>query len=311
MTVEELDRIPGLLPLYGRAVVAGVRGGEGLPDDQVRVREVTFDPDHLAAYDRVCGFTLRDTVPSTYPHVVAFPLTVHLMARREFPFPLPGLVHLGQRIVQRRPISVGETVSVHARTADLRPHAKGQQFDVIADVEVGGEPVWRAVSTYLRRGGGAAAGHTSGGAGSGADGAGGGADGAVSSRDDGATTDSWIALEGAPAATWRIGADAGRRYAVVSGDRNPIHLNRLTSRLGGFPRPIAHGMWTMARCLAALEGRVPDRHTVEVAFGRPVSLPSRVELRTVPTAEGWLLDLRDANRGKLHLTGRLTEEDVT
>jgi acyl dehydratase len=82
----------------------------------------------------------------------------------------------------------------------------------------------------------------------------------------------------------------------------------LTSRIGGFPRPIAHGMWTMARCLAALEGRVPDRHTIEVEFRRPVSLPTRVELRTVATSDGWLLDLRDARRGKLHLTGHLTEE---
>jgi acyl dehydratase len=280
LSVEELDRIPDLLPLYGRAVATSFGGGEELPDDEVVVRDVRFDPDHLAAYDRVCGFTLRDTVPSTYPHIVAFPLTVHLMARRPFPFPLVGLVHLGQRIEQRRAISVDEAVTVQARTADLRPHAKGQQFDVVADVEVAGEPVWRAVSTYLRRGDGSGA----------------------------APTDTWTPLDGPPAATWRFGGDAGRRYAAVSGDRNPIHLNRLTSRIGGFPRPIAHGMWTMARCLAALEGRVPDRHTIEVEFRRPVSLPTRVELRTVATSDGWLLDLRDARRGKLHLTGHLTEE---
>jgi hypothetical protein len=280
MSVEELDQIPDLLPLYGRAVATSVGGGEELPGDEVVVRDVRFDADHLAAYDRVCGFTLRDAVPSTYPHIVAFPLTVHLMARRSFPFPLVGLVHLGQRIEQRRAISVDEPLTVHARTADLRPHAKGQQFDVIAEVEVAGEPVWRAVSTYLRKG----------------DGSG------------GSPTDTWTPLGGPPAASWRFGGDAGRRYAAVSGDRNPIHLNRLTSRIGGFSRPIAHGMWTMARCLAALEGRFSERHTIEVEFRRPVSLPARVELRIVPTADGWLLDLRDARRGKLHLTGHLTEE---
>jgi acyl dehydratase len=280
LSVEELDRIPDLLPLYGRAVATSIGGGEELPDDEVVVRDVRFDEDHLATYDRVCGFTLRDAVPSTYPHIVAFPLTVHLMARRSFPFPLVGLVHLGQRIEQRRAISLDDAITVRARTADLRPHAKGRQFDVIADVEVAGEPVWRAVSTYLHRGGGGGA----------------------------STADTWTPLDGPPAATWRFGSDAGRRYAAVSGDRNPIHLNRLTCRIGGFPRPIAHGMWTMARCLAALEGRVPDRHTIEVEFRRPVSLPTRVELRTSPTTDGWLLDLRDARHGKLHLTGRLTEE---
>jgi acyl dehydratase len=278
--VEELERIPRLLPLYGRAAVTAVGGGDTLPDDEVAVRDVTFDRDHLAAYARVCGFPLRDAVPSTYPHVVAFPLTVHLMARRSFPFPLPGLVHLAQRIEQRVPLSLADRPSFRVRTVDLRPHPKGRQFDVVVDAEVDGASVWQARSTYLRRGGGAGE----------------------------ASGDAWEPLPGPPAATWRVAADTGRRYAAVSGDRNPIHLNRLTSRLGGFPRPIAHGMWTMAHAAAALDGRVSDRHTFEVTFRRPVALPTRVELRTQPTADGWLLDLRDARRGKLHLTGQLREE---
>jgi acyl dehydratase len=287
VSVQELERIPDLLPLYARAVVTSAAGGDGLPDDEVLVRGVTFDRDHLAAYDRLCGFRLRDTLPSTYPHVVAFPLAVHLMARRTFPFALPGLVHLGQRIVQRAPIGLDDTASLRARAVDLRPHPKGQRFDVVVDLDVDGEPRWRATSTYLHRGDDA------------------------SGSDAPASADEWTPLPGPPSATWRVAADTGRRYAAVSGDRNPIHLTRLTSRLGGFPRPIAHGMWTMARCLAALEGRVPDRHTVDVAFRKPVLLPGSAELRAVPAAGGWSFDLRDAGRGKLHLTGRLTEETPT
>ena len=68
-------------------------------------------------------------------------------------------------------------------------------------------------------------------------------------------------------------ADTGRRYAGVSGDVNPIHLHPLTARAFGFPRAIAHGMWTAARALAALEGRLPDALTCDVAFGKPVLLP--------------------------------------
>ena len=52
-------------------------------------------------------------------------------------------------------------------------------------------------------------------------------------------------------AEWRLAGDIGRRYGAASGDRNPIHLHPLTARLFGFPRAIAHGMWTVARCLAA------------------------------------------------------------
>ena len=60
---------------------------------------------------------------------------------------------------------------------------------------------------------------------------------------------------------WRLPGDLGRRYAAVSGDRNPIHLYPLTAKALGFPRQIAHGMWSLARCVAALENRLPDAVT--------------------------------------------------
>ncbi len=50
---------------------------------------------------------------------------------------------------------------------------------------------------------------------------------------------------------WRLPGDLGRRYAAVSGDHNPIHLYPLTAKALGFPRQIAHGMWSKARCVAA------------------------------------------------------------
>ena len=35
-------------------------------------------------------------------------------------------------------------------------------------------------------------------------------------------------------------------------------MHSLTAKPLGFPGAIAHGMWTKARCLAALESRLPD-----------------------------------------------------
>ena len=60
----------------------------------------------------------------------------------------------------------------------------------------------------------------------------------------------------------------------VSGDHNPIHLHGWTAKPFGFPRAIAHGMWTKARCLAAL--RLPDAFTAEVRFKQPILLPAKV-----------------------------------
>ena len=110
-----------------------------------------MDRGHLAEYDRVCGFPLRDVLPATYPHIVAFPLSMELMTRSDFPFAVIGLVHIANRIEQLRPIGADESLSVRVRTEDLGEHDKGTKFEIAAEVEAGGEPAWRSRSTYLHR----------------------------------------------------------------------------------------------------------------------------------------------------------------
>ena len=113
-------------------------------------------------------------------------------------------------------------------------HRSGAAVDLRATVSAGGEEVWRSTSTYLARGAKAP-------------------EGAPEAEIEVAVGD----LERV-AATWRIPDDAGRRYAKVSGDVNPIHLSGLTAKAFGFKRAIAHGMWVKARVLGALAGRLPD-----------------------------------------------------
>ena len=104
---------------------------------------------------------------------------------------------------------------------------------------------------------------------------------------------------------WRLPADLGRRYAAVSGDRNPIHLYPLTARALGFPRQIAHGMWSKARCLAAVENRLPEAFRVHVEFRKPVLLPSTVIWRHEGNGDDQRFSLSRAD-GAEHLTGTVT-----
>lgn len=270
----ELDRTPALGPIYRRAamgVVSRRSGGDTMPDEPLTLRGVTVDTDHLAAYDRVCGFRLTDTLPATYPHILAFPLAMSLMSGPDFPFPIIGLVHVANRITVHRALSTGDTFDLTVHAENLRPHDRGRQLDVVATATVDGNEVWRGVSTYLRREGEAT----------------------KSERRD--------AGERPPgSAIWKVPGDIGRDYADVSGDRNPIHTSRVGARLFGFARPIAHGMWSKARCLAALEGRLPDAYTVDVSFKLPILLPSTVAFAAEPE---WSFSLHDAKSGKPHLTG--------
>jgi hypothetical protein len=63
-------------------------------------------------------------------------------------------------------------------------------------------------------------------------------------------------------------------------------------------------MWTAAHALAALQGRLPTALTFDVAFGKPLLLPSTVELRTRRADGEWALEVR--GRKGSHLKARIT-----
>jgi acyl dehydratase len=280
----------GAVPGLGRLPFLPSRRPE-LPDTVLALDELTVQRERLARYNRVCGFRLRDTLPATYPHILAFPLQLALMSDPAFPVPPIGLVHISNRIVQHRAIAVEEALSLRVWATALREHPRGRQFDLHTEVRSSAELIWEETSTNLRRESGEQTGE---GAGSGE---------AGSARTTAATPDQ-PAPE--PTATWRLKGDLGRRYGAVCGDLNPIHLHPFTARLFGFPRAIAHGMWTKARCLAAMEARLPQRLAVEVAFRRPILLPGAVGFGVRRGEEESAFAVQDLRRGTLHLTGSLS-----
>ena len=91
----------------------------------------------------------------------------------------------------------------------------------------------------------------------------------------------------------------------MSGDRNPIHLYPVTAKALGFPRQIAHGMWSLARCVAALENRLPDAVTVDVAFKKPILLPGTVAFGHEAADGGQAFALTRPRDGAPHLVGRV------
>jgi acyl dehydratase len=293
-----LDRDPRLPLLLARAALtARGRGGSSLPDTEVELLGVVVDRGRLAAYDRVCGYAIGDAVPATFLHVLSFPLQVTLMAERGFPLALPGLVHVAGVLVQHRQVGAEEPLDLRVRAEGLRPHPRGRQVDLVATAAVAGEPVWSGRSTYLSRATGEGAESRAAPAASGE---------ASAAATEEAPWDVADLAGAAPAARWRVPADTGRRYAAVSGDVNPIHLTAPAARAFGFPRALAHGMWTAARCLASLEPRTPTSCEVRLAFRRPVLLPSSVELRTRPQDRGWAFGVSSRSAGE-HVRGLLLD----
>ena len=308
MALRTLERSPGLLSLYARAaapllpgtsLLGFLSGGGGeIPDLELELPGVQVDPAHLASYTAVCAMTMRERLPATYLHVLAFPLHMALMTDSSFPFGPVGLVHVSNAITQHRPVRVEEELDFRVRATPLEHHPRGRTFSIVSEARAGEELVWDEQSTMLRRGGGtndaaetAAAGRDE------------------ELRDEGAEREA----EGGPdrpvglplAAEWKLPGDLGRRYASASGDRNPIHLHALSAKAFGFPRAIAHGMWTKARCMAALEQLLPGAFTVAVRFRRPILLPGKVAFGTADEREAVDFSVTDLRKGTPHLVGRL------
>ncbi len=287
---RELASPPRMLPLYARAAASLLPGAQHLPwvpggngDEhpglELALAGVRLDLKRLVEYDEVCAFPVRSSLPATYPHVLAFPLHMALMTDRRFALPAVGLVHVANRITQHRPILRSEQLELLAHATALEPHPSGRTFALISEARVAGELVWEEASTMLHR----------------------------EARGDHVAAAAQVPAvpDSAQSLQWRIGEDVGRRYAAVSGDRNPIHLHPLSARAFGFPRAIAHGMWTLARCVAALESRLPDAFTVDVSFRSPILLPADVSFNTFSQDGRIRFWVTDAEGKRRHLEGRV------
>lgn len=258
--VKDLADVPSFPAVYAAALTP--RRGHGasrrnpvLPEVTYRVRSVRIDAERAASFDHLMGGPATELVHPGVLHVLTFPVSLALMARGDFPFPLLGLVHLRNKVLQHRPVRVGEKVDVECRVRDLQPHRKGRTFEAVSTIlSPDGEIIATDVSTYLAQG-----------------------DGSGEDPSGSPSPSRRRPFEPPrPTGRWKLAADLGRRYAGVSGDVNPIHMSGLSAKAFGFPRAIAHGMYSASR--AFTESRVDLSRPLrwDVSFDAPVTLPGTV-----------------------------------
>ncbi|MGP4845852.1 MaoC family dehydratase [Marinobacter sp. 1Y8] len=277
--------------LYGKALTSGFHASKSpvIPELAAELIGVSTDTSRLKQYASLCGFAAGSKVPVTWPHILAFPLHLKLLTEKAFPLPLLGLVHLRNTITQFRPIAVGECMDIQVRLDNQVSTDKGMEFDLVTEVYIGGQRVWESFSTNLYR---------------------------QPDQSDGAS-----GSKPKPPALERLvhsldvsaPESLGRDYGKVSGDLNPIHMHALSARLFGFPRAIAHGMWSKAHCIALLEreGWGESAMTVSASFKKPLFLPAKAQLDwEVSASRTEQLDFQLVNnKGDApHLTGTLVRE---
>ncbi|MCR8915162.1 hypothetical protein FDP08_18455 [Marinobacter panjinensis] len=284
-TVIYRNHPPGLWSLYSKALLPKEKPSGGdirIPGLSAKLIGVSTANDNLKRYQKVCGFGTQTTVPITWPHILAFPLHLMLLTEKAFPLPLLGLVHLRNHITQHRPVGAGESLDITVRLDGQNNTQKGLEFDLVTEAWSVGRLVWEETSTNLFR-----------------------------QPDKGGNKSGGKPpeLPRYPETTEISAPESiGRQYASVSGDRNPIHLHALTAKAFGFPRAIAHGMWSKARVLAVLEqqsGWRQEAVSVSCQFKKPLFLPGTAQLNWQTGESGWDYQLLNASGAAPHLSGEV------
>lgn len=296
MSDQHFSELPKMHTTYANVIKSLLPSGDAkakeLPSSVYTVNKLVIDQGNLRDYRKICGFLDDGRVPATYFAVLSQTLQMNMMAKPEFPFAMLGLVHLENVVTQYRSIFDTETVRMSVHLDNLRTHDKGQQFDFVTTVFVGEEQVWQGVSTYLSRQKKPKQALNS-----------------VKGKETQAVTPTKPdAVDGGLSALIQADEDIGRRYAFVSGDFNLIHLHPLSARAFGFPKAIAHGMWTKARALAAITRSfdLPSAYQVQVSFRQPIFLPSTIELVTdAPDDLGIEFGLYAKDGKKTHVLGTI------
>ena len=282
--------LPSSFRYYPRAVfgkrAALVPEGQAVPRLEASVESVTTRRGHLARYREVCGFDDDGSLPITYPHVLAMPLHVALLTHPRFIVRLMGLIHIANEIHLVRALPVDGRLRLRTWIEGHRDSDRGHEFDLFTEAEDDKGTAWHEKSTLLARRPG-----------------GGGGRSARSARQ--ALRYEKPAENDAPTMTdIEVPRSVGRRYGWLSGDLNPIHLGDRGARLFGFDRAVAHGMWSMARALAALgpDALAPPVR-VQVDFKFPLFLPNIGHLEHWPHDGRRLFVLKDAENERPHLAG--------
>ena len=284
----EFARAPAVWSMYPKIMMSRKpslvpEGGE-VPRIEARLAKVSVDRKHLASYSEICGAATGATLPIAYPHVLAMPLHLAMLGAEAFPVKLFGLVHVQNRIAMRQPLSAEEPAEIRCWIEGHRDTDRGQEFDLHTDYVVANEALWEETCTFLAR----------------------------KKPVPGAPKPSVARGEGTPdgvavkSSSFRAPAGLGRRYGFISGDVNPIHMSDISARAFGFPRAIAHGMWSLGRLASDFEAeQFNGGCELSVTFKLPIYMPGWLMLQRWPTENGTGFALRDGQGEKPHLVGTL------
>lgn len=235
---------------------------------------ISITKDHHYKYLELCGYkkhTQTQTisaereqmVPSPYIQVLASPLHLQIISHPAFPFSPFGMIHVRNEIELIEPITTRDSLDILCTFNSVQTLPSGHEGQIVTTAFKQGRRVWHSDLTFLIRKNRAR-----------------NAKPKRKKATEGVLDDEMLSSNASPLLTtsWELPSQLGWKYARISNDYNPIHLSKLTSRVFGFPSPIAHGMWTLARSSATLSELISSftPHRMTIHFKRPAFLTNPV-----------------------------------
>ncbi len=285
VSVIPYSRIPPLAALLGKALISrkpGLKDVESLERIDRIVSGAKISPDTLAAFRDLCNFNSADGIPLPFFYVLAQRLQLVMLTDPRFPLGIAGLVHISNSFRQYRQAGLSDSFDMRCHVGGDSMVPAGREFEIVTEFLIDARTAVECRSRFLSRKRGR------------------------TPRNKPGTPS--VPLEGRRIPL-RLPADAGRRYAKVSGDYNPIHLYGWTARLFGFRRPIVQGIYLLSLALSRLEetGSHSCRE-LSVEYKLPVYLPAEVDViyRWSEAASSCRFEVRSGADEKLHGKGSLS-----
>lgn len=233
---------------------------------------VKVDTAALTRYREACEIVNEPGLPVHYPHVLVSAMHLNLLTEREFPLKLMGAVHLRNHAIRYRPIEASETLDLSAQLAECRFRPQGIEFDLDTELSSSGELVWAERTTFLVRK-------------------------KLKTEDPQSPLAEVYPWPGEDAAgeeycRFKVPVKAGKQYASITGDYNPIHVSKVLAKAFGFKRDLVHGLWGVARATAGMEELNSDQPVrVDIAFKGPLFMEHEVVARALDCENGRTLRL--------------------
>lgn len=240
--------------IYARAALGAVKKpAPGPLPQRTSSTKATAEVSAVSRFAAATGLPQTNIAPAPFLHTLGFLPSMELMTAPDFPVPVLGMVHVFNRFTQHAPVPVGADVTLEVAVGHPFKRNEGTELDVTVTGRVDGAVAYEDVSTYYARG---------------------------VRLPEATETAPERRLElpaGSAVASWKFQSGIGERYARVSGDYNVIHLNSLAAKAFGFPKTIAHGMYTASRAFAQSAVRA-DSFTWDVQFAKPILVPGRADV---------------------------------